>query len=159
MTKEKETKLREAAQEYNKNLKKHPTSSYELTNVLFDFVKYFHAQQPKIDLSLIASKAFSAGRDYQNGEHSEWHGGHEHDYPNFSEWFEKQELPRLHPAPVNEVDPVEFARWCFENCGIYPKDKGKKYSINERFDQAGWTFDQLLTEFKQSKTNGKNNKT
>lgn len=34
-----------------------------------------------------AKAAFEAGRNYQRGEFSEYHGGPEHDYPDFTEWI------------------------------------------------------------------------
>lgn len=34
-----------------------------------------------------AKAAFEAGRNYQRGEFSEYHGGPEHDHPDFTEWI------------------------------------------------------------------------
>ncbi len=39
------------------------------------------------ELKILLSNCFSAGQTYQNGEYSEYHGGKENEYPNFSEWF------------------------------------------------------------------------
>ena len=41
------------------------------------------------ELEAQLKEAFEAGRNYQRGEHSEYHGGAEHDYPNFNEWKKK----------------------------------------------------------------------
>lgn len=50
----------------------------------------------------LAKLSFSAGRDYQNGEYSEYHGGHENSRPDFSEWLEKKQNESAnHQSPGN----------------------------------------------------------
>jgi len=44
--------------------------------------------EPEDELREGLVKAFKAGREYQMGEYSECHGGHEHNKPNRKEWID-----------------------------------------------------------------------
>lgn len=50
-------------------------------------------------------------------------------------------------AAKEYFDPIGFAKFCMENAGIFPKDKGKVYSINENPLQVGWTYEELYKEY------------
>lgn len=84
----------------------------------------------RAELRILLNKAFEAGRAYQNGEHSEFHGGNEHNHPDFEKWYDDN----LFPERIQEA--LEYMRNCESDMGFMgsPEYYEKKKLVTDYFD-------------------------
>lgn len=91
MSKEPNERLQEVKNKIAKELGYKDFNEIKVIYTVDLIIKFMHEVCKRYAFEC-AKEAFEAGTNYQRGEHSEYHGGREHDYPDFDNWAKNNSL-------------------------------------------------------------------